>query len=151
MGWRRRRDSNPRYALSAYNGLANRRLQPLGHVSGGRNPYRSETFASRRKRRIGQNEARITGSGRIRIRITLSTVRSSKAFDQLVGRPPVSGDCQFALIRTQPEQLFRNEGSGRITFPTCGGRPARSLRGTRSMASRLVPGSGEKVEHSAVW
>ena len=32
--WRRRRDSNPRYALSAYNGLANRRLQPLGHVSG---------------------------------------------------------------------------------------------------------------------
>jgi hypothetical protein len=34
MGWRRRRDSNPRYALSAYNGLANRRLQPLGHVSG---------------------------------------------------------------------------------------------------------------------
>ena len=32
--WRRRRDSNPRYALTAYNGLANRRLQPLGHVSG---------------------------------------------------------------------------------------------------------------------
>jgi hypothetical protein len=31
--WRRRRDSNPRYALTAYNGLANRRLQPLGHVS----------------------------------------------------------------------------------------------------------------------
>jgi hypothetical protein len=33
-GWRRRRDSNPRYAFGAYNGLANRRLQPLGHVSG---------------------------------------------------------------------------------------------------------------------
>ena len=32
--WRRRRDSNPRYGLSPYNGLANRRLQPLGHVSG---------------------------------------------------------------------------------------------------------------------
>src|SRR5262249_26852786 len=31
--WRRRRDSNPRYAFGAYNGLANRRLQPLGHVS----------------------------------------------------------------------------------------------------------------------
>ena len=31
--WRRRRDSNPRYAFTAYNGLANRRLQPLGHVS----------------------------------------------------------------------------------------------------------------------
>src|ERR1700730_7999710 len=31
--WRRRRDSNPRYALRAYNGLANRRLQPLGHIS----------------------------------------------------------------------------------------------------------------------
>src|SRR5262245_42303497 len=31
--WRRRRDSNPRYGLSPYNGLANRRLQPLGHVS----------------------------------------------------------------------------------------------------------------------
>jgi hypothetical protein len=33
MGWRRRRDSNPRYGLSPHNGLANRRLQPLGHVS----------------------------------------------------------------------------------------------------------------------
>src|ERR1700730_8978333 len=32
-GCRRRRDSNPRYAFGAYNGLANRRLQPLGHVS----------------------------------------------------------------------------------------------------------------------
>ena len=32
--WRRGRDSNPRYALRAYNGLANRRLQPLGHLSG---------------------------------------------------------------------------------------------------------------------
>ena len=32
-GWRRERDSNPRYALRAYNGLANRRLQPLGHSS----------------------------------------------------------------------------------------------------------------------
>ena len=31
--WRRRRDSNPGYAFRAYNGLANRRLQPLGHVS----------------------------------------------------------------------------------------------------------------------
>ena len=32
--WRRRRDSNPRYGFRPYNGLANRRLQPLGHVSG---------------------------------------------------------------------------------------------------------------------
>jgi hypothetical protein len=31
--WRRVRDSNPRYALTAYNGLANRRLQPLGQLS----------------------------------------------------------------------------------------------------------------------
>ena len=31
--WRRRGDSNPRYAFTAYNGLANRRLKPLGHVS----------------------------------------------------------------------------------------------------------------------
>ena len=31
--WRRRRDSNPGYAFRAYNGLANRRLQPLGHIS----------------------------------------------------------------------------------------------------------------------
>jgi hypothetical protein len=33
--WRRRRDSNPRYALTAYDDLANRCLQPLGHVSMG--------------------------------------------------------------------------------------------------------------------
>ena len=37
--WRRRRDSNPRYAFGAYNGLANRRLQPLGHVSACGNAY----------------------------------------------------------------------------------------------------------------
>ena len=32
--WRRGRDSNPRYGFRPYNGLANRRLQPLGHLSG---------------------------------------------------------------------------------------------------------------------
>jgi hypothetical protein len=31
--WRSRRDSNPRYGFWPYNGLANRRLQPLGHDS----------------------------------------------------------------------------------------------------------------------
>jgi hypothetical protein len=31
--WRREGDSNPRYGSSPYNGLANRRLQPLGHPS----------------------------------------------------------------------------------------------------------------------
>lgn len=31
--WRRGWDSNPRYGLKPYNGLANRRLQPLGHPS----------------------------------------------------------------------------------------------------------------------
>ena len=30
---RRERDSNPRYTLTAYDGLANRCLQPLGHLS----------------------------------------------------------------------------------------------------------------------
>src|SRR5258707_701525 len=34
--WRSRRDSNPRYVFTTYNGLANRRLQPLGHSSVGR-------------------------------------------------------------------------------------------------------------------
>src|SRR4249919_3811688 len=33
LDWRSRRDSNTRYALRAYNSLANRRLQPLGHSS----------------------------------------------------------------------------------------------------------------------
>ena len=31
--WRRGWDSNPRYGCYPYNGLANRRLQPLGHPS----------------------------------------------------------------------------------------------------------------------
>ena len=31
--WRRGGDSNPRYGFWPYNGLANRRLQPLGHLS----------------------------------------------------------------------------------------------------------------------
>ena len=33
-GWRRRRDSNPRYGNTPYGGLANRWFQPLTHVSG---------------------------------------------------------------------------------------------------------------------
>jgi hypothetical protein len=45
-GWRRRRDSNPRYAFGAYNGLANRRLQPLGHVSITVNAYRLAVMSS---------------------------------------------------------------------------------------------------------
>src|SRR2546423_13449557 len=31
--WRRGRDSNPRYSFGPYTGLANQRLQPLGHLS----------------------------------------------------------------------------------------------------------------------
>ena len=34
--WRRRRDSNPRYRIYQYDGLANRWFQPLTHVSGSR-------------------------------------------------------------------------------------------------------------------
>ena len=64
QNWRRRRDSNPRYALRAYNGLANRRLQPLGHVScapgyaedcRGKQPRtraRPQKFAGRRRPQI---------------------------------------------------------------------------------------------------
>lgn len=33
-GWRRGRDSNPRYSLRPYDALAKRCLQPLGHLSG---------------------------------------------------------------------------------------------------------------------
>lgn len=33
-GWRRERDSNPRYSLRPYDALAKRCLQPLGHLSG---------------------------------------------------------------------------------------------------------------------
>jgi hypothetical protein len=46
MCWRRRRDSNPRYAFGAYNGLANRRLQPLGHVSASWKAYNVRTAGS---------------------------------------------------------------------------------------------------------
>ena len=49
--WRRRRDSNPRYAFGAYNGLANRRLQPLGHVS--------VTQDQRVSMRVGKNKSEI--------------------------------------------------------------------------------------------
>ncbi len=31
--WRREGDSNPRYDFKSYTGLANQRLQPLGHLS----------------------------------------------------------------------------------------------------------------------
>ena len=33
QNWRRGRDSNPRYGFTPHNGLANRRLRPLGHLS----------------------------------------------------------------------------------------------------------------------
>ncbi len=33
VGWRREGDSNPRYGFTPYNGLANRRFQPLSHPS----------------------------------------------------------------------------------------------------------------------
>jgi site-specific DNA recombinase len=36
LKWRRGRDSNPRYGFTPYNGLANRRLRPLGHLSAAR-------------------------------------------------------------------------------------------------------------------
>ena len=39
--WRRGGDSNPRYGFWPYNGLANRRLQPLGHLSARAGGYRN--------------------------------------------------------------------------------------------------------------
>ncbi len=42
-------------ALQPYNGLANRRLQPLGHSSVGKIPYRSKTFRSIREIEQSQN------------------------------------------------------------------------------------------------
>lgn len=39
INWWRERDSNPRYSVKLYNGLANRRLQPLGHLSDTFLPY----------------------------------------------------------------------------------------------------------------
>jgi hypothetical protein len=51
ISWRRRRDSNPGYAFGAYNGLANRRLQPLGHVSACINAYRNLCAAVKLDRR----------------------------------------------------------------------------------------------------
>jgi hypothetical protein len=35
LNWRREGDSNPRYDFWPYTGLANQRLQPLGHLSTG--------------------------------------------------------------------------------------------------------------------
>src|SRR5262245_54045526 len=52
--WRRGGDSNPRYGFWPYNGLANRRLQPLGHLSareGGEYRIRPESRAGGRPRR----------------------------------------------------------------------------------------------------
>jgi hypothetical protein len=43
IDWRREGDSNPRYGLSPYNGLANRRLQPLGHPSATRPVLRTRS------------------------------------------------------------------------------------------------------------
>src|SRR5262249_38673059 len=50
----------PRYAFGAYNGLANRRLQPLGHVSGSGNAYRAARCRSRQRPWARRNTARTT-------------------------------------------------------------------------------------------
>ena len=47
---RRERDLNPRYRLSPYTGLANQRLQPLGHLSIGLLPCNPVRQTSRRAR-----------------------------------------------------------------------------------------------------
>jgi hypothetical protein len=105
MGWRRRRDSNPRYALSAYNGLANRRLQPLGHVSGRklliihwplgqcRNPAtcaRSENSATRR------DTKRDTACSR--------WVPGPQVVDCPLGGPAKSGDILPRFVRHEPDR-----------------------------------------------
>ena len=45
--WRRRRDSNPRYRIYQYDGLANRWFQPLTHVSGSQRRGRAIARAAR--------------------------------------------------------------------------------------------------------
>ena len=56
-GWRRGRDSNPRYTLTVHNGLANRRLQPLGHPSARVVCHAGDVGAMR-----GESSADIAGS-----------------------------------------------------------------------------------------
>src|SRR6266568_4782161 len=45
-GWRRERDSNPRYGVNPYNALAGRPLRPLGHLSGRAAHYITRVRAS---------------------------------------------------------------------------------------------------------
>src|ERR1700674_5388869 len=50
-GWRRGRDSNPRYSFGPYTGLANQRLEPLGHLSQNL-PCNRARMSGARKRRV---------------------------------------------------------------------------------------------------
>src|SRR6476469_9401517 len=54
LRWRRRRDSNPRYRIYQYDGLANRWFQPLTHVSGSQRragPIAAGSLGSKRPKR----------------------------------------------------------------------------------------------------
>src|ERR1700758_161987 len=55
LKWRGGWGSNPRYGFSPYNGLANRRLQPLGHPShqqAGPTPVMHDTFLESGSHRV---------------------------------------------------------------------------------------------------
>ena len=51
--WRRRRDSNPRYRIYQYDGLANRWFQPLTHVSGSQRRARAIARDGEGGKRLG--------------------------------------------------------------------------------------------------
>src|SRR5215475_6287682 len=53
----------PPIRCDPYNGLANRRLQPLGHVSGDENPYSFNTSASNRRTQMAHIARTTTFSG----------------------------------------------------------------------------------------
>src|SRR5437868_6466488 len=72
--WRRRRDSNPRYRIYQYDGLANRWFQPLTHVSEARTPRESA-----RAGQDGKRETReISGSSWHSLRHNTFPGRSAK-------------------------------------------------------------------------
>ena len=65
--WRRGWDSNPWYGFRPYNGLANRRLQPLGHLSVGEMSLFQRVLMVKAENQYTAQTANVEGStGKIR-------------------------------------------------------------------------------------
>ena len=125
--WRRGGDSNPRYGFWPYNGLANRRLQPLGHLSARDITYRNlATF------RDSSSQAVLPP---LRSPNTEGAVAPERRARHVHPLPSVRSRSDYSTAQSGSYARLMPESAGKLATPYVGGAAAKGSWKLRTCCS----------------